>query len=232
MALDNPFLVYGYLYEGSTGSWTGLDGRYVEVWAQGSSVSGLTAGGGYYQVNIQTIATDGDTIGISGQNDIDTSGATYVLDVTDLSYQQDLHLEDGGDGGSGEITGDLRIYYSSLSDPDYIKCWCNRWDQNDWNIVVETFLDKSDLQTLTNNITPGAVGELYEVLGSRIHYDQTWAGENTLKLVPNPTFTKSELNKMREDTIIYVKNISSTPFEGTSGFLDVKIEGIVSGGTL
>ena len=127
---------------------------------------------------------------------------------------------------------DMAIYYSSLSLGNFVDCWCNRWDHNNWNVVIETMMDKSDYQTLEANITPGAVGELYEILGSKVYYDMTWNGGNTIKLVPNEDFDTSTLGAMRDEEIIYVKNISSTPLGSDSGLLNVKIEGYISGGSL
>lgn len=124
--------------------------------------------------------------------------------------------------------GDLDIYYSSLASPHSVDCWCSRWDVKDFSIVIETFLNKSDFQTIQDHTVPGAVGELYKVLGRPVYYDKTWNGENTLMFSPNTT-AQSRLKSMREDTIIYVKNITSSPIEGSSGLIMVKIEGYISG---
>jgi hypothetical protein len=126
---------------------------------------------------------------------------------------------------------DLKIYYSSLTGNDFICCNCSRWDTQDYNIVIETLLTKSQLQTLRNNITPGATGELYQVLGKPHYYDQTWNGENTLKLHPNQA-NISTLPAMREEKLIYVKNLVTNPIEGSSGLINVKIEGYISGSTI
>jgi len=125
-----------------------------------------------------------------------------------------------------ENSKDLLIYYDSLSDHDYINCWCSRWDVQNYNVVMETWLKKSDLQTLRENITPQAVGELYTILGRPKYYDSTWSGENTIKLVP---ISDEQLAKMRGEKLIYVKNISDSPVKGPSGWLNVKIEGMISG---
>ena len=122
----------------------------------------------------------------------------------------------------------LQIYYSSMSNEDFIDCDCSRWDVNDYGITIEVWLKKSDLQILRRNITPGAVDELYTILGRPTYYDKTWTGNNTLKLLPN-IHNDSNLKDMREETIIYVKNISDSPIAGASGYINVKIEGYLSG---
>jgi len=126
--------------------------------------------------------------------------------------------------------GDLLIYYNSLMDEDYIDCNCSRWDVNDYSIIVETVLDKNKIQTLNDNIVPGAVGELYSILGKPNYYDKTWDDKNTLKLVPNVN-NDSTLKSMREEKIIYVKNIMYHPI-GDTNHVNVKIEGLVSGSRL
>ena len=125
---------------------------------------------------------------------------------------------------------DLRIYYDSLTGSDYIDCDCSRWDVQNYSIIIETWLKKSQLQTLRNNITPGATGELYTILGKPKYYDKTWQGENTIKI--SPIDGSSTLDEMRSDKLIYVKNISDNCVEGPKGWLSVKIEGSISGGTI
>ena len=107
-----------------------------------------------------------------------------------------------------------------------IDCFCSRWDVQNYNVVAETWMKKSDLQSLRASITPQAVGELYTILGRPRFYDSTWSGENTLKLSPN---SNSQLDMMRSDVLVFVKNISDTPITGPNGWLSVKIEGMISG---
>jgi len=126
---------------------------------------------------------------------------------------------------------DLYIYYDSFTGNDYIDCYCSRWDTNNYEIVIETWIKKTDLQTLRDNITPNAVGELYNILGRPKYYDKTWSSENTLKLKPNSNSSTSNLNNMRREKLIYVKNITDSPIKGANGWFNVKIEGYVSGST-
>ena len=50
---------------------------------------------------------------------------------------------------------DLVIYYGSLAGEDYIECNCSRWDQSDYNIIIETWLTKADLNTLRKKLNRG-----------------------------------------------------------------------------
>jgi len=123
-------------------------------------------------------------------------------------------------------SGNLIIYYSSLAAPHYINCWCNRWDVSDYTVTIETLMKKNDLKTLMDNTRPGAVRELYQVLGRKVYYDSTFERKNTLKISPA---SSSRLYNLRKEQIIYVKNLSSTPLPGRRDFLSVKIDGYVSG---
>lgn len=123
------------------------------------------------------------------------------------------------------MSGDIYIYYSGSS---YIECDCSRYDISNYSVTIETWLKKSDLQTLRSNITPGAVGELYKVLGRPTYYDKTWTKDNTLRITPQSA-SDSSLHDMRNEKVIYVKNMSDSPIYGPSGWLNVKIEGYISG---
>ena len=111
---------------------------------------------------------------------------------------------------------------------DYLCCDCSRWTIDNYAITIETWMTKSQLQTLRSNITPQAVGELYVILGKPRYYDQTWQSQNTIRLTPN-TASNSTLKAMRDEKIIYVKNITDTCLEGPKGYINVKLEGYISG---
>lgn len=126
---------------------------------------------------------------------------------------------------------DLAIYYNTLTGSDYIDCRCSRWDVSDYSVVVETWLTPEQANTLRTNTVPGAVSELYEILGRPFYYDKTWQGNNTIRLYPTPSsnfMNNSTLHNMRNDTYIYVKNLSEHPIQGTD-WIEVKIEGYISG---
>jgi len=127
--------------------------------------------------------------------------------------------------------GDMYISGCNEDKSCYIQCWCSRWDETDWNIVIETFMNKSNLKSLLDSCRVGGVGELWYILGSHVYYDTSWEKKNTIKITPI-NCNNSDLYDMRDEKLLYVKSINSTPFEGDSGLLEVKIEGMVSGGSL
>jgi len=127
---------------------------------------------------------------------------------------------------------DLAIYYGSLSGNNFVDCRCSRWDIQNYSVVVETWLKEDQLALIRENTRPGAVGELYTILGRPRYYDKTWDGSNTLRLLPTPSsnyMNDSTLNKMRKETLIYPKNITTHPIQGSNGWIGIKIEGMISG---
>ena len=121
---------------------------------------------------------------------------------------------------------DLLIYYDSLTGSDYVECWCSRWDVQDYSIIIEAWMKKADYLNIRNNVRPGAVGSYKYLLGRDKYYDATWRGYNTLRIKPN---TGYHLSKTRREKLIFVKNIKSVPIKGPSLWMDVKIEGMISG---
>lgn len=140
--------------------------------------------------------------------------------------------------------GDLVIYYGDTNinvSKNYTDSWCTRWDVNNYSIIIETWLTPTEADALRDNIKPGAVGELYKVLGRPLYYDQTWQSENTLRFYPNKYSRRVQhegnlegsipgnLSNMRSDTIGYVKNLTIGTIEGHDDLVLVKIECQVSG---
>jgi len=140
------------------------------------------------------------------------------------SYTEDFYFNIFG-SKARTIPTTLRIYYSSLSSPHYIECPCVRWDTSDYSITIETILDKTDRNTLFTHITPGAVSELYNILGKPFYVDKTFEGNNTIRLAP---ISGTSLYEIRSEKIIYVKNYSETDID--PNWLHIKIEGYISGG--
>jgi len=121
---------------------------------------------------------------------------------------------------------DLRIYYSSMAGDHYMDCKCSRWDVDGYSLIVETWLKKSNLQELRNHIAPNAVDELYEILGVKHYFDITWQGANTLMLSP---IAGSQLDLMRgQNKVVFVKSITDNCLPGTSGWINVKLECLLS----
>jgi len=115
---------------------------------------------------------------------------------------------------------DLRIYYSGSA---YFDTYCSRWDQDDYSLIIEMHLTKEERDKLRNNIRPGAVAELYRLLGRPVYYDTSF-GRNTIKVAP---ISGTQLAKMHSEKTIYVKNYSEriTP----ANEFHVKITGYISG---
>lgn len=113
---------------------------------------------------------------------------------------------------------DLLIYYGSSEDVDCIDCKCSGWKRDDWTVKVTTWLTKNQLDILLNNISPGAVGESYRLLGKPKYYDKTFTDSNTLQFKVNHTpkiFTESKLRYMFDNVSGYVKNITTSVVPNT-----------------
>jgi len=115
---------------------------------------------------------------------------------------------------------DLRIYVSGGS---IITCPCSRWDQDNYTIIIETYLNRNQRDLLRSNIRPGAVAELYRLLGRPVYYDTSF-GSNTIKLSP---VSGTRLAEMHSDTVIYVKRYSERITDAND--FHVKIEAFISG---
>ena len=127
-----------------------------------------------------------------------------------------------------DFGGDLNIYYGAGL-TNHVTARCSRWNVQDYNIIIEMWLKKSQLNALMNNTRPGAVKELKRVIFSPKFYDMSWSSRNTLKLKP---VQNTNLYKMRgSEKIIYPTNISSSPLPGDSMWINVKLEGKLSGST-
>jgi len=126
---------------------------------------------------------------------------------------------------------DMAIYYGDMGDNDFLDCRCSRWDTSNLNIILETWLTKGQLQTLRNNITPGAVGSFKMVIDNPRNYDATWQGNNTIKVIATPSsnnMNNSNLKYMRNNFTGFVKNISEHNIEGSNGMIETKLEIVYS----
>lgn len=184
----------------------------------GGSTSDTTDSSGKYSIDLQNISTceDGDLIEINVSKSHHTGSSTFTLDLGSgfktINIITHINIIDGET---------LRIYYSCNKYPNYyIDCDASRWDETNYDITIETFLRKTNRNKLFNNLVPGAVGELYEILGKSVFKDSTYSSGNTLILHP---LDGTGLSGLREDRTIAVKSISDTFV--TKDLFNVKIEG-------
>jgi hypothetical protein len=120
---------------------------------------------------------------------------------------------------------DLDIYYDDLLDPNVINCWCTRWDVQDNSVIIETFLNKSQVETLQDNIVPGAVSELFTVMGKTTYYDTSF-GDNAL-LFKTKKSPDSELVNMRNEFTGYIKTLTINPVKNNQ-YLNILLECVIA----
>jgi len=121
---------------------------------------------------------------------------------------------------------DLIISGTSCS----IDCWVKRWESSDYSIKLDTFMTKSDLQLLEDSTVPGAVESMYSILGRMYYHDTTFQGNNTLRLIPQSDLGTT--SGMRSERSLYVKHLTSDPVKGPSGYINVTVEGYLSGSVI
>ena len=114
--------------------------------------------------------------------------------------REDNTLTDDKDIIDGTIQG--AIWYERK-----LQCWNTRWDEGNWNVTLETFLDARDRNYIFRNVTPGAIRELYNILGTPKYIDTTYTSSNTLIFEPISNYGLSSLRQRRT---IGVKSISDT----------------------
>jgi len=118
-----------------------------------------------------------------------------------------------------------RCYYSgNLYPTKYIDLPITRWDEGNYDCVIETFLDSGNRNTLFAHVTPGAVSDLMEGSPLGLHYfiDTTFSkSANTLIFEPMSDYA---LSSIRETRMVAVKNISDTFL--TNKLFTIKMEAI------
>ena len=113
----------------------------------------------------------------------------------------------------------LRIFMHSSTSSTYIDCWCTRWDEENYNVTIETFLGSANRNLLCQNITPGIIRELTNILGLPWVLDGTFRRQNTLYLQPVSSYGLSSVRRGRE---VVVKNYSDTVI--TPNYFSCKLE--------
>lgn len=143
----------------------------------------------------------------------------YPQSGSEFSYTTSLNLW-AENRGLVSDTGNLFISGCGTTNC-YIRCWCSRWDETNYRLILETFLTETERDNLYSSTVPGAVRELYNILGKPYYIDTTYTSGNTLKITPT-----GNLSNLYDERLIAVKSISDSPLKGPSGYIHVKIEGV------
>lgn len=114
----------------------------------------------------------------------------------------------------------LKIYMPSSTSQTYIKCWCTRWDEDNYNITLETFLGSANRNLLFSHVVPGGYRELKNILGYPWIMDITYPrNSNTLWLEPQYGYGISSVRCGRS---VVCKNISDNFI--TPDYFHIKLE--------
>jgi len=143
------------------------------------------------------------------------------LDILNKSptYQWKLDERKGDEAEDCRDSNDCTINGCEWVDRS-LTCWNTRWDEGNWDVTVETFMNARDRNFLFGNVTPGAVRELYNILGTPKFIDTTYKSGNTLIYEPISGYGVSSLRQRRT---IGIKNIQDTFL--TRNLFSIKIEG-------
>jgi hypothetical protein len=115
------------------------------------------------------------------------------------------------------------FYYSGVTWSDReVRCWNTRFDEGNFDVTIETFVDACDRNFIFGNVTPAAVTELCNILGTPYYIDSTYSNGNTLIFEPISGYGLSSLVQQRK---IGVKSISDTFI--SPNYFGIKIEGYV-----
>lgn len=82
MTLPVPYMVYGHIYNSNGTVADGAGVNAQDITAGGAFVNTTTDANGRYQLNLQTIATDGNTIRVNASRLGATNTTTFVLDIS------------------------------------------------------------------------------------------------------------------------------------------------------
>jgi hypothetical protein len=219
LSLDFPFPIYGYLYNSFTNENEG-DTNITITFADGTDVIVTTDSNGFYEIDVQDYANDGEDINFECETGTWRATETYTLNITDFSHEQIVTLDE-------EITN-LKIWYGDGAD-EFIACWCSNWKVRDMSVMITTWLNKTQVDYLKDNTRPGAVDSKKIIGYGYMNTDTTYDGSNTLRFEPYDVET-SELYNIRRETTGYVKSLSIAPIPGQELFV-VRIECLVSGQT-
>ena len=117
-------------------------------------------------------------------------------------------------------TNDGTISGATWSANDNFNLWCTRWDEGNWDVTIEVMAHKQDRDMIAGAVTPGAVAELYNILGTPYYRDITYNSGNTVVVTPIHGFGISSLRQQRK---IGIKRYSDTHL-GKELF-SIKLEG-------
>lgn len=114
--------------------------------------------------------------------------------------RDDTTLTDFQENNDGVISG------ATWTDRS-IKCYCTSWNEGNWDVSINTFLDPCDRNYLFSNVVPGAKREIANILGTPMNMDTTYTSSNTLILEPISGYGISSL---REKRTVVVKSIQDS----------------------
>jgi len=134
---------------------------------------------------------------ISRRLELTSSVDTLLRSISRASTKQSTIIK--------QVSENLTIFIPAIRRELYV--WCSKWDEDDWSIRLEFIANKPTRDIIIGNITPGAVSELYNILGEPKFIDTTYSSGNTLIIAP---VSGTGLAQLREKTKVAVKGYTET----------------------
>jgi hypothetical protein len=200
LPLQHPFVIWGVLYNTFTHEYV-EDADITFKFESGTVVTVTTEEDGFFQIDIQQYANDGEDIHIESAYESWYAHHIYKVDIYDLSYYVQVNLD--------TALANLKIQYGEGED-EYIFCWCSNWIIRNQDFTITTTLNKTQMEYLKDNCVPGAFASRKIIGYGYMIYDTTFSNGNTFTFIPFPT-SKSNLHNMRRETDGIIKNIAIAP---------------------
>lgn len=214
MTLNHPFYIGGYVYD--IDGWA-VSNYTIEFEAEGWGTKNITTDtDGYYQLDIQDYATEGNYVYVRGILGDWQGERRYNVTESDFSKELELNI-------NSKIAADLKIWFY---DDSSIVLDCSDWKAADKQFTIELWGRRGQIEMIKNHTRPGAVKEMYEVLGEKTYTDTTFSGENTLTFAPQ---SGTRLDYMRRETTGYVRSVKYEQIKGPTPYMKCHISCYVSG---
>ena len=123
------------------------------------------------------------------------------------------------DGGSYNISGNAIGGPVWTNNP--VGCMCSNWKESNYDVTIETFLDASDRGYLFDNLIPGAIKQVYTILGQPHFADLSYSSGNSIIASP---IIGSNLADMYSEKVIICKHLTDVPIN--TKLFHIKLDGV------
>lgn len=102
-------------------------------------------------------------------------------------------------------------YYPSSTANKYIDIPVTNWKEDNYGLILESFMGSANRNIIFSNLVPGAVKESFNILGTPHFRDLTYSSGNSLILSPIGSTGLSGLRQERTIAVSHLKDDILTP---------------------